>query len=308
MSTWIIFALIGAFAQALGAAIKKKALQAKGMNNVIGFVAFGFAGLVFWLLFVFDSGSLWMDGLSSRFWEAMIWYAGLNVLAVWFMYKALDIAEFNHLMPFMTLTSLSLVIPPMIFIGEFPSLMSFGGILLIVCGVLLMSYERKWKSDDSEDIQADKERKGNNRKGVYYFLVTALCYTFAPTAAKISVQESSVLFASFLAHVMIAFGFLAIMCAVKELPKISLICMDTKHRKLLASVLVAGSVIVLENGSINTALDEASVAYVFAIKRVMPFFAFLIGIFYFRERKQLRQKLIATVIMVAGAIVMTVFK
>lgn len=307
MNTWILFALTGAFAQALGAAIKKKALQTPGMNNVIGFVSFGFAGLIFWLLFVFKSRLFWMDGLGVRFWESMAWYAGLNVLAVWFMYKALDIAEFNHLMPFMTLTSLSLVIPPMIFLGEFPSLISFGGILLIVCGVLLMNYERKRKSDDTENIQAERERRSNNRKGVYYFLVTALCYTFAPTAAKISIQESSVLFASFLVHVMIAFGFFVIMCVTKELLKISLVCKDARHRKLLMAVLLAGAVIVLENGSINTALNETSVAYVFAIKRMMPFFAFVIGIVYFHERKHLRQKLIATVIMVAGAIVMTVF-
>jgi drug/metabolite transporter (DMT)-like permease len=300
---WILLALLGAFAQAVGAAIKKKALQTSGMNNVIGFIAFAFAGLLFWILFAVDSGSFWMSGLSVRFWQSMGWYAGLNVLAVWFMYKALDIAEFNHLMPFMTLTSLSLVIPPMIFLGEFPSPIGIMGIILIVCGVLLMNYVRAQKV---QSAIAEKQKR-DNRTGVHYFLVTALCYTFAPTAAKISIQESSVLFASFLVHTLIAIGFLTIICGLRELPKLSTVLIRPAQRELLFAVLVAGLVIVFENGSINLALSEASVAYVFALKRMMPFFAFIIGVLYFKERNGLQKKFIGTVLMVTGAVIMTVF-
>ena len=302
---WIFLSLTGAFAQAVGAAIKKKALQTSGMNNIIGFLSFAFAGIIFWVLFITGSGSFWMGDLSPLFWQAMAWYAGLNILAVWFMYRALDIAEFNHLMPYMTVTSLSLVVPPMIFLGESPSLLSFGGIALIVCGAIAMNYKGSMALDERALKQGDQRRA--NRTGVWYFLVTALCFTFTPTAQKIAVQESSVLFASFVVHSLIALGFLVILLVLRERSKLSSVLRDSDKREFLMAVVAAGAVVVLENGSINAALGQASVAYVFAFKRMMPFFAFVIGIVYFRERTDLRKKFVATALMVVGALAMTLF-
>lgn len=297
--SWIILALFGAFWQASGDAIKKRALKTSGMDNVIGCMSFGFAGLIFWMSFVWEEQSFWIGNLSLRFWEAMAWYAGLNVLAVWFKYKALSIAEFNHLMPFMTLTSLSLVVPPMIFLGEFPSMQSFGGIALVVFGALLMNY----KSKNQKGEVHEKQREAN-RKGVWYFTVTALCYTFAPTAAKVAIQESSVLFTSFVVHILIALGFFVIMLATREVNKL---LYPFDEAPFLLAILAAGVVIVLENGSINAALSEASVASVFALKRTMPFFAFVIGIVYFKERTELWKKFVATMFMVVGAVLVTLF-
>lgn len=300
---WIVLALVGAFAQATGAAIKKKALQTPGMNNVIGCLSFAFAGVVFYAFFFLDTGSFWMNGLTARFWEAVGWYVGLNVLAVWFMYRALDMAEFNHLMPFMTFTSLSLVVPPMLFLGEFPSFVSFGGIVLIVVGALLINYQ---PSSSATDAKQEKQRLAN-RKGTWYFLITAVCYTFAPTAQKIAVQESSVFFASFVVHALVALGFLAMIVGFREFPRLSSALRDHTMRRFLYAVLLAGAVIAVENGSINAALDHATVAYVFAFKRMMPFFAFLIGLLYFRERTEPGKKIAATALMVGGAVVMTLF-
>jgi len=294
---WLLLALTGACAQAVGAAVKKKTLQTPGMNNAIGFLSFSCAGIIFWLLHALNSGSFWIDELSLRFWYMMLLFAGLNIIGVWFMYKALDLAEFNHLMPFMTVTSLSLVIPPMIFLNEFPSLWSFGGIVLIVWGAIYMNYKSTEKG----------KRYYANRKGVVYFLVTALCFTFTPTAAKVMIQESSVLFASAISHLLIALGFLAILLVLREQPKLFSVFQDSRKRKFLVAVLFVGVVTVLENGSINAALEEASVASVFAIKRMMPFFAFIIGIMYFRERADLRKKILATTFMVVGAIMLTLF-
>jgi uncharacterized membrane protein len=59
---------------------------------------------------------------------------------------------------------------------------------------------------------------------------------------------------------------------------------------------------VAENGTINLALHMAPVAQVFAIKRTMPLFAFLIGFLYFREQNEIPKKILATALMVVGAI------
>lgn len=309
---WILFAFFGALFQAVESGIKKKALQMKGMNNVVAVIAFFTAGILFALAYFFQEGTfLSVHNLTVAFWNALIWSVVLNVIAVWFMYKALDVAELSYLMPFMTLTSLSLIIPPMILLGEFPSRMSFVGIVVVVVGAFSMD----WKKGALLSLEELEKRK-NNRKGVLYFLATAACYTFTPTLAKITVVESgSVLFASYTAHLLIAIGFVLLIFFIptskgrgESLKTIRQNLIGDGARKFIIATMFAGLAIAIANGSINYALQSASVANVFAIKRTMPLFAFVLGVVYFKERSNLLQKIIATVIMVIGAVIITFSK
>jgi drug/metabolite transporter (DMT)-like permease len=301
---WIALSTFAAFCQALYAAIKKKSLQTSGMNNVIGFVSFTLAGLIFGAMQWTESGTLWRENLSLRFWEGMAGYAGLNILAAWFLYRALDLAEFNHLMPFMTLTSLAIVIPPIFVFGEVPTLPAVFGIGVVVAGAVLMS----WHKETAHTDQETAEQRRRNHQGVGYFLVTACCYTFSPTAAKEAIRESSMLFASFLVHILIGLGFLVMIIVCRESGRLLQVFRDRNMRLFLVGVAVTGGIIALENGSVNAALSMAPVASVMAIKRLMPLFAFLIGYFYFRERNDLRKKLLATGLMILGAILVTISK
>jgi drug/metabolite transporter (DMT)-like permease len=298
---WIVLSLAAAFCQALYAAIKKKALQTPGMNNVIGLVSFTLAGIIFGAAYWTETGSLWPPHLSLRFWQAMAGYAGLNVLAVWFLYRALDLAEFNHLMPFMTLTSIAIIVPPIFILGEVPTPMAVLGIVVVALGAILMNWH-------GEEVHRDAdlaEQRRRNHRGVCYFLVTAACYTFTPTAAKAAIEESSVTFASFLVHLLMGAAFLGMILIFGETARLGRVFRDRGMRKFLAGIMLTGVVIALENGSINAALSVAPVASVMAIKRLMPLFAFLIGYFYFREHNGLRKKLLATGLMILGAICVT---
>ncbi|NTV41582.1 MAG: DMT family transporter [Candidatus Moranbacteria bacterium] len=296
---WILLGFSAALFQAIGSAIKKKSLQVTGMNNIIGFISFFTAGIIFGVFFFVKTGRLLPHlTLSVNFWVAMFWYAGLNIVASWFMYRALDLAEFNHLMPFMTLTNLFIIIPPMSFLYEMPSLLGLAGIAVIVVGALLMDY----KKNDFVSVENELQKK-NNRKGVLYFLGTAVCFTITPTVAKITVLNSSVLFASFLVHILIGLGFLVMLLLAKEQWKIKEFFFQPEKKSLLVGVILAGFAVALQNGSLNLALSLAPVASVMAINRTMPLFAFLIGVFYFKERTDLSKKIIATVVMVIGAVI-----
>jgi len=318
---WITFAFLGAIFQAVEMAIKKKALQVRDMNNVIAFIAYAFAGVLLLLLYVFQSGNVWIDAsLSATFWSGIFWTVVLNMVGVWFMYKALDVADLSYLMPFMTLTSLSLIVPPMIFLGEFPTLKSFFGIVLVVIGAISMDY----KFGKNPLSEKDHLRRKNNRKGVLYFIATATCYTFTPTAMKVAVVASgNVLFATYMVHLLMGIGFVLLIgvIAVAQSRKngaeknvvrvMSGAFTQTKNNlanagmKFFLVVLLSGVAIAIQNGSINYAMSIASVASVFAIKRTMPLFAFVIGVLYFKERNNLLQKSAATLIMIAGAIMIT---
>lgn len=320
---WIIFAFFGAMFQAVEAGIKKKALQMQGMNNVIAVIAFMFAGIIFAIFYKIQSGGLFsVHSLSSTFWSAVFWMVLLNIIAVWFNYKAIDVAELSYLMPFMAVTSLSLIIPPMLLLDEYPTWMSLIGITIVVVGAVLMD----WKFKKTLTVQEIETRK-NNRKGILYFLVTAVCFTFTPGIMKMIVLDSgSVLFASYVVHILIGVGFIPLIFLIpasisvlneKGLKEKRILSRkETRHLilqnlksgvavKFLLATILAGVAIAIANGSINHALQSATVANVFAIKRTMPLFAFLIGVFYFRERSNLTQKIIATLIMVAGAVIVT---
>ena len=94
------------FFQAAEMAIKKKALQTRGVNNFIAFLAFTFAGLLLGALLYFQTGRIWPETtLSQSFWQGIFWTVFFNLVAVYFLYKALDAAELSYLMPFMALTS-----------------------------------------------------------------------------------------------------------------------------------------------------------------------------------------------------------
>ncbi|EKD46411.1 MAG: Drug/Metabolite Transporter (DMT) Superfamily [uncultured bacterium] len=309
---WILFAFLGAMFQAVESAIKKKALQTKGMNNVVAFVAYLTAGISFALMYFLKDGTLLSaNNLSGTFWGSLAFLVVLNIIGVWFAYKALDLAELSYLMPFMTLTSLSLIIPPMILLGEFPSRTSLLGIVVVVIGAISM----EWKRGKHLSLE-DLERNKNNRKGVLFFLGTALCYTFTPALAKVTIVESgSVLFASYVTHLLMAMGFvlwiffMPIVERKKESLKIIMQNLTgSGARNFLLASIFAGIAIAISNGAINYALQFESVSSVFAIKRTMPLFAFMIGVFYFKEKRNLKQKIVATLIMVAGAIIITFSK
>lgn len=301
---WVLYSLLGAFFQATEMAVKKKALQTRGMNNFIAFAAFLFVGLLFGIFLFFQNSGFAAGSLSAKFWISISSAVAVNVVATYFLYKALDLADLSYLMPFMTLTSLTVIIPPALLFKEFPSASGFLGIAVIVLGAVLMDYKksRKTEEETSKHIQ--------NRKALTYFLVTAICYTLSPALTKLAVIESSPLFATFLIHLLmgIAFGFFILLLG--ETDRIRNVFRDfnsSEKRYFIFTLFLAGISIAIANLSINYAYKFQDVAYVMAIKRIMPLFAFLIGIFYFKERMDIPKKIAATALMIIGAIVITIF-
>lgn len=286
-------------------AIKKKALKTKGTNNVIAFFAFLGAGILIGIFLLFQNDIFAVNSLSLKFWIGIFSAVAVNMIATYFLYKALDLSELSYLMPFMTLTSLTIIIPPMIMFGEYPSMSGIFGIVVVVLGALLMDYKNPNKTE-IEILQSQQ-----NRKGLIFFLITAVCYTISPTVTKLAVVESSPLFATFVIHILMGLFFGIFILALKEIRTIKNLFQNFKRsekRIFSIAILLASLSIAISNVSINYAYEFQSVAYVMAIKRVMPFFAFLIGYFYFKEYANAQRKIFATMLMVIGAIIITAFK
>lgn len=304
---WIILSVLGAIFQATGMAVKKKALQIKGSNNFIAFASFTFAGILLGGYLLLKGGQFPEIINPYVFWQGMFWMVFLNILAIFFLYKALDASDLSYLMPFMTLTSLFIIVPPIFTLGEIPSVYGFFGIVLIVTGAITMEYKSNRKR--SFESEHEKEKSKSNRKGLMFFLITAACYTITPTAIKIVVVESNAIFASFLSLILIGISFLPLVFIFKEQNKIKEIFSTSSGHKnfFVSSLLFAGFLIAAEGLSINSAMSLTKVSYVMAIKRTMPIFAFLIGFFFFKEKINVKRKLLAIILMVLGAVFIATF-
>jgi drug/metabolite transporter (DMT)-like permease len=299
---WILYALLGAVTQAIEMAVKKKTLQVRGANNLVGALAMLSAGLFMFALYFFEQGTfLPQVPLSMQFWLSTIVTTLLNIVGAWFLYRAIDMTELSYLMPFMTLTSLSIMIPPIIFLREIPTMWSIVGIVVVMLGALFMDYRSKGSVQTAEEI----EQKRVNRKAKHYFLVTALCYTFTPTTMKIAVVSGGAVFTSALVSMLMFVGFLALIFVLGETKRSGEVLMQKGRGVFFLGVTAAGLAIALSQWGISSALLLAPVAYVMSVKRLMPMFAFGIGYLFFHERTNVLRKLTATLVMISGALIIT---
>jgi len=296
---WIVFSLLGAFFQAVQMAVKKKVLQTEGINSYIAFLSHTLAGIILGLILFIKTGSVWSEiGNDVLFWKGMIWLVSVNAIATYFLYKALDLADLSYLMPYMTITSITLIIPAMIKYHEVPTMFGFLGIAIIVFSAIILEKART----------LDHQQHKKNRKGLYYFLVTAVCYTMGPTAQAIVTRESSPLFATALSYSLVGLSFFPMIFIFKETSRFKPLICGPSRNWILYAILLSSIAIAASNLSINAALATNTISNVFGLKRTMPLFAFLISYFYFKkERENLPIKLRATLYMAIGAVVVTMF-
>ncbi len=289
---WIMLAVLAAFGQALSWAFKKKTLQITGLNNSLGAVSFITAGMLLaGLHVIFDQHVV----INASFVWATSGVIVLNVIAVSAMYKALDSGmDFGSLMPFMALTSLA-VVPIEYFVrGILPQAMQVVGIVSVVGGVIIFSF-RPWHKRDLN--------------GILYFGVTMACYSIVPVLMAVAVHASgSGLFSAAVFHLGIAVGFLVLVFITSEQTSWRNMSAQSCYHILLRMITAGVIIAFVENGPATLALQSASASEVFAIKRLMPLFALVIGRWYFKERNITHTMKIGVGLMIAGSAVVIWFQ
>jgi drug/metabolite transporter (DMT)-like permease len=304
---WILYSFLAAISHALANATTKKALQQEGIINFFGFGMYIISGIFFLILLLVATGTIIPHITNySRFWMAILTVALLETISMFFQYKAVAISDLSYLMPFFSLTAVFTIIPSFLMLGELPSLIGFLGIVTVVVGAIIMNYKNKKNSIAEEKIQ---NTKINNRKGLMYFLIALAIASLIPPIIKISVVESSAIFTSFMISWLVGIAFLIMIFIFKEREKVKeiLVLREKKNIILLIIIVLAGIITAIEFATMNTAFGLANVAYVMGIKRTMPFFAFLIGYFFCKEKTDVLRKIFATTLMVAGAIFIMTF-
>lgn len=290
---WIFLSVTAAFGQALAWALKKKSLQNSNLNNTLGAVAYLAAGAILsaiWFFVGFESVLI-----SQKFIVALLVVVLLNVLATCCAFRALDYAGISQLMPFIAVTALLIIPLEYISLGTLPNLQQIYGITLVVLGVLFFSGARL--------------PRGASLSATLLFGVTLTCYAITSTGMAVMLAESNdPFFSAAIMHLGIGICFLPLMFRYKETATLKNLATNGKILPVIGVMVLVGVIAaLLENGPIFLALESASAAEVFSLKRLMPLFALLFGIYWFKEKVKKRH-IVGTVFMILGAMTIIWFQ
>ena len=287
MDSWIIFSLLGAFFQSIEVCSQKYLLNTKEYNNVIAFFVFTIAGILFGIIYFSLYG--FIVYFNYLFWSSIIIIVLLNFVAIYFLFKIMNEEDISYLMPHMSFSLLFTAMISIFLLNEIPSIISIVGICFITAGAIYMD-------------KAKKAKKQIGLKIKIMFFTVLLCYALCPPFFKIAIVNSNVLFVTFISHLFIGLSFFLFLFIIKEQHIIKHVLSFDKLKYVGSAVMA----IALSNLSINYALSLTNVVNVIAIKRTSPVFVLIIGFFFLREKNFLGRKIISTVLMTIGSILLCV--
>jgi drug/metabolite transporter (DMT)-like permease len=207
--------------------------------------------------------------------------------------KALKHSDLSLCSPLLAFSPLILLITSPLMLGEYPSLLGIGGVLLIVAGSYALNASRAKQGILSPFRYLLQE------KGPRYFLIVALIYGVSANIDKIGIINSSASFWVFAVNGLCSAVFL-----------IALLARKNTSAAVKGTLSKRGYVILL--GLVNTmmllfhmsAIQLTNVAYAISVKRTSILFGVLFGVFLFRE-KGLKERLTGAAIMVIGVLMIT---
>lgn len=291
--TWVFLSLLAAFGHAFGWAMRKKVLQVKGVNNTLGCMAALGGGATLYLLWLL--GSVPLPVFTNTFFVYIVCGVIIDVLSFWAAHRAMEHASISLLMPFVSLSALIILPFEYVMNGLIPTWMQIVGVLVIVSGALVLT------------VKGLPDR--SSYKAMAYYSITIISCAIIPVVYRGAIHEIGSPFLTFaIVNISVAFGFLCLMFVEREGSELRRKVSSGKAQSLLLKMLAVGVITALLNQAPTAwALLEASASEVVALKRTMPFFALLLGIYMFKERVTLRHFL-GTALLVIGCVLVVLFQ
>ncbi|GAB4337442.1 MAG: hypothetical protein Kow0037_20220 [Calditrichia bacterium] len=245
-----------------------------------------------WAMFTFSlpvlTSLLIYTGIPQIDWPKFLFGLSIsfvvNIIAWHLFFKALQMGDIAHTMPFTAFTPVFLIPVSYFMIGELPNQLGFAGIVLIFIGGFVIHL----KSDNL----LEPLRALFSHRGTRIMLFVAFIWSFSATGEKIAVLASSQTFYGF-AIVFAISLFYSLYFFKQRARLLNIIQMNWKGLIILGVVSGLGFLFQF------TALKALLVSYVIAFKRAGVIVSVIMGILFFNEKNALKNTL-ATLIMVAG--------
>ena len=283
---WFIYALIGAISQALFYFFDKRLLKKFGVFSLAAIIKIA-PGIILIII----SLSRGIPSLGPNLSFAIVMTAGLNVFAAILLFKALKQEDLSLAVPIISFTPLFLIATSWIILGEVPSDKGIIGIIFIVIG----SYVLNIKGSLKNIFSPIKSILSN--KAVLFMLGVAFLYSISSNFDKMVVLNSDTTFG----HSLVYFLSGAILLITALAKKDKFIGPMKNGWKLLLGAMIFSALITI---AMNNAYELTIVPYAISVKRTSVIFAALFGFFFLKE-KNILPRLLGTVIMVIGVIIIT---
>ena len=279
---WLIPALLNPVSESTRSLFIKKAsgqvdpLVISWSNNIIPF-------------FLFPISLFFVDlRFNTQFWIGFAGSGTIQIINTVLYMRAISKGEISTVMPMLSFTPLVLLITAPILVGEFPSLIGLGGVVLVVAGSYLLNIDLKNMSV-LEPLKAIIKNKGTR-----LMLIVATLWGISGAFDKMALNNSSVFqYITFLNIVV----FISTTIMVVYQKKFNLVKIrEAKTNLFMVSFLTTCSYILH-----FAAISMTLVAYVVSLKRLTGMFSVLIGGYFLNEPK-MKQRLGGATVMFIGVL------
>ncbi|HOY46822.1 MAG TPA: DMT family transporter [Candidatus Dojkabacteria bacterium] len=163
------------------------------------------------------------------------------------------------------------------------------GVLLIITGNVVLFLNKKL------------DTRGINRKGMFYLGLTIIALTITAFVDARLVQEFSINFYGMISYLIP--GLLTIPFLLKNLKTTEI---KSGIKKYLYPILLMGVISPIGYSALLEAYKLAPKSVVYPIGNISTLVLVLLGVIFLKEREKLQRKIIAAVIVVAGAILLSI--
>jgi len=282
---WFFLSLLCAYLTATTDALSKKALQEDNIYYVAWIrLVFCFPFLA--LLLILSE----TPPVDRYYFIAVLCGLPLEIAALLFYMKAIQISELSLTIPFLALTPVFLIPTSYIMLGEKTGLQGIIGIFLIASGGYILNIRDKTSGFFAPFSMIRKDR------GILLMIAVAFFYSITSNLAKMGINHSSPIFFGCTYFMIQPFLLLPFVRSSKM--RISSTVKKKKWLFILIGIAYALSLITH-----FAALSLINVAYMISVKRSSLIFSVLYGYFFFNE-KGIVQKISGALLMLAGIIVL----
>ncbi len=285
---WYVLALISALFSAFAAILEKKILFKQHPISFTFILSLFNLALASLFLSSFDISSIALSPLLVLLLKSV-----LNAIAFLMVMYAIKNLELSECLPLLVLTPGLIAIFGFIFLGEALTLMQISGLVLLIAGIYVLGLEDKQKLFEPFKKLVKIKAYRFIFLALVLFTATSLMDRFILTRQKL-VPEAFM----FYQHLFFAAIFLIIFLFSKDK-----IVNFRKNIKLSWSLIISLAVITIiyRYTEILAVKGAPATALAIVLKRLSVLFAVIIGGRLFNE-KHLIRKAIATVILIAGAV------
>ena len=306
---WVLLAIIGAISNAAYYIIIKNYITTRDPRFL---TALGF--LISGVLLLTISGARGLPAIGPDYYGAVVISGLLNIVGLTLIFRAMKFSDLSLSMPMLSFTPVFLIGTSFLLLHEVPSAAGIFGICIIVSGSYVLNI-----SAEHEHF-LDPVRSMMQNRGSWYMLIVAFLFAASINYDKIGMLNSDPVFGMAFTLLIISSAFFVIIAISRKIAAVSLQAgavqdpAPSSHpRKTSISLMIylipavlTGIFVSAECVSINVAYTLQIAPNVIAIKRLSIIFMVLYGTIFCAEN-EIRTRLLGSVLMVSGAVIILLF-